>query len=597
MRVRPGHVRREGGARLASRLRRMRARSRSGGGRRRTTRSGTTRLQRSLVKVSYAKNRKPGSWRAHGRYLSREGAQRERGKGLGFDAEGDASDIAVRLDGWQKQDDRHLWKLVLSPESGDRIDLKQHTRDLLTELEIELGTKLEWVAIDHYNTAHPHVHVALRGVDERGKALRLDRAQLSRIRELSRHLATRELGYRTEHDAALARERGVEAQHWTELDRGLERRAGGTPGRIISFEGPVPAHPRAFERRLQELRRLAFLQTMGLAERVSAHRWKLAEELEGTLRRLQLARDIVRSRNRAQTRELLADPHAATAITHLQPGVEVRGRVVGTTLEERSEQPFLVVEGTDGRVHFIPQTRGIERARGEGRLQPGQLVTLRGREFERDGRLIPWTQIEEHGSLEELERVPEPSTVLDLDAVRTVRQTGRLPEPEPARRGFFARWRAAVVGRRTVLERARVLFERAGSDQEREPRKLEVAEGAEQMIEARMHERERAPISLQDAERRAGKPIQVASEQAGRLYRGRIVAYAEGEDGTRYAVLETGRNLTAVPTREVEIAAGRLVEARSRSLEVEEEGEERRALAWQLEEIEREQRKERGRGR
>ena len=29
-------------------------------------------------------------------------------------------------------------------------------------MERDLGTRLEWVAFDHHNTAYPHVHVAIR---------------------------------------------------------------------------------------------------------------------------------------------------------------------------------------------------------------------------------------------------------------------------------------------------------------------------------------------------------------------------------------------------------------------------------------------------
>ena len=68
-----------------------------------------------------------------------------------------------------------MWKLIVSPEFGERLDLDRLTRDLMNRMEKDLGTKLEWVAITHFNTEHPHVHVALRGIRDDKSALDLSR--------------------------------------------------------------------------------------------------------------------------------------------------------------------------------------------------------------------------------------------------------------------------------------------------------------------------------------------------------------------------------------------------------------------------------------
>jgi hypothetical protein len=48
------------------------------------------------------------------------------------------------------------------PEFGDRIDLSRLTRELMSRMGSDLGTDaLEWAAVAHYNTEHPHVHIAL----------------------------------------------------------------------------------------------------------------------------------------------------------------------------------------------------------------------------------------------------------------------------------------------------------------------------------------------------------------------------------------------------------------------------------------------------
>ncbi len=125
-------------------------------------------FQRCAVRVTYTKNASAGQWRAHGRYLVRESVAFEgAAKGLGFDLQGDSTQVPQRLESWQRAGDERLWKIIVSPEFGDRADLRKLTRDLLSEMEKDLGTALEWVAIAHYNTEHPHVHVALRGVARR----------------------------------------------------------------------------------------------------------------------------------------------------------------------------------------------------------------------------------------------------------------------------------------------------------------------------------------------------------------------------------------------------------------------------------------------
>jgi type IV secretory pathway VirD2 relaxase len=115
--------------------------------------------QRCAVRVTYLNNRTRGQWKAHGRYLARESATFESGmEGAGFSRDGDGIDLAQRLQTWQADRDERLWKLIVSPEFGDRVELARLTRDLMRRMEEELATELEWAAVEHHNTEHPHVH-------------------------------------------------------------------------------------------------------------------------------------------------------------------------------------------------------------------------------------------------------------------------------------------------------------------------------------------------------------------------------------------------------------------------------------------------------
>ena len=183
--------------------------------------------QRCAVRVMYAKNTVAGQWRAHGRYVARESATQEgESKAVGFDGRGESIDIADRLESWQKAGDERLWKLIVSPEFGDRADLKRLTCDLVSRMEKDLGTPLEWVAVAHYNTEHPHVHMAIRGIGAEGHPLHLSKDYVKQgIREIAEDLCTRQLGHRTELDAAVAQRREVHQHRYTSLDRIIKRDA------------------------------------------------------------------------------------------------------------------------------------------------------------------------------------------------------------------------------------------------------------------------------------------------------------------------------------------------------------------------------------
>ena len=126
-------------------------------------------LQRCAVRVTYSPNRVSGQWAAHGRYISRGSATKEGSvKEAGFTATNDRIDIPQTLGQWQSAGDQRLFKLIISPEFGERLDLKRHTRELMARMEQDLDLRLEWVAVAHFNTDHPHVHIALRGRTDAG---------------------------------------------------------------------------------------------------------------------------------------------------------------------------------------------------------------------------------------------------------------------------------------------------------------------------------------------------------------------------------------------------------------------------------------------
>ena len=99
--------------------------------------------QRCAIRVTYSATKTAGQWKAHGRYIAREGATHEQERSReGFGPLLDGVAIEGTLHQWQMAGDPRLFKLIISPEFGDRVNLKKFTRDLMAEMQRDLGTRL-----------------------------------------------------------------------------------------------------------------------------------------------------------------------------------------------------------------------------------------------------------------------------------------------------------------------------------------------------------------------------------------------------------------------------------------------------------------------
>jgi len=334
----------------------------------------------------YAKNTVAGQWRAHGRYVARESATQESDpKAVGFDSRGESIDIAARLEGWQKAGDERVWKLIVSPEFGDRADLKRLTRDLVSRMERDLGIPLEWVAVAHYNTEHPHVHMALRGIGAEACPLRLNRDYIRLgIREIAEDLCTRQLGHRTELDTAMAQRREVNQHRYTSLDRIIKRDA----ERVEEADSPfftVAADLRrgGFGRNAplveqHTAERLKFLESMGLAEPTGPTTWRVRQDFENVLRAMQ--RSVDRQKMLAAHGVLMSDERLPVAVLDFRRLTTLEGRILVHGEEDTGRQSgrgYFMLEGTDGQVHYVYYTPELEAARSQGGLRTNSFVRLR----------------------------------------------------------------------------------------------------------------------------------------------------------------------------------------------------------------------------
>jgi type IV secretory pathway VirD2 relaxase len=368
------------------------------------SRTPRTYSQRVSVRVTYAKNKNPGQWKAHGTYIARDSATREgTSSRSGFDATQTDVNIAALLDAWQKAGDERIFKIIVSPEFGERMNLKDQTRKLIKLMENDLGTPLQWVAATHFNTEHPHVHIALRGRDQAGAPLRLPRDYIrSGIRTHAEHLATEALGFRTERDADDAQRREIDQNRYTGLDRIIQRSNDKqSPSFLITTNTAGPTLSQR-ERILQQnlAARLAHLEKMGLASSIAPQQWTVQSDFEAVLRTLQRSSD--RQKMLAAHGALLSDPRLPFEITDIRKLRVVEGRVLLHAEDEASGRRYLLLEGTDAKVHLIYHTDSIETARSAGKLAVNNFVRLEKRIAER----VPRIEVSDYGAANALLQNP-----------------------------------------------------------------------------------------------------------------------------------------------------------------------------------------------
>jgi len=310
------------------------------------------RARRAVVKASLIRLRGKGGQaaRAHMRYIQRDGVTRE---GLPGELYGPETD---RVDGddflRRTAGDRHQFRFIVSAEDGAEYpDLKPYVRRLMTQVEQDLGTKLDWVAVDHFNTERPHTHIVLRGVDDRGDNLVIAREYISHgLRERASELVTLDLGPRTDREIEDRLRHDVDQERLTAIDRRLLRRM--DTDRTVS-----PADNDPFQQSIAA-GRLRKLKAMDLAEDVGGGRYRLADGLEDTLRRMGERGDIIRLMQRELTARRLDRAGVEQVVT-----TELREPLVGRVIhrgfsDEHRDRHYMMIDGIDGRVHYVDIGRG-----------------------------------------------------------------------------------------------------------------------------------------------------------------------------------------------------------------------------------------------
>ncbi|WPH18081.1 relaxase/mobilization nuclease and DUF3363 domain-containing protein [Variovorax paradoxus] len=292
----------------------------------------------------------PNSVAVHLRYIQRDGVTRDGQKGQAYGADTDAAD----LEAFQQrgQNHRHQFRFIVSAEDGlEMEDLKGFTRQLMACMETDLETRLDWVAVDHWDSDNPHTHIVLSGRTSSGADLVINPDYMAHgMRMRASEIATEWLGPRTELEIRQSLLREVDQQRLTGLDRALIRQA-------IANDVDLTANPQDRHRHSALRARLQRLEAMGLAELMDANRWKLQPDIAGTLNAMGERDDALQTARRA------LKGNQRECVVHERLAAPVIGRIAGKGLaDELHDRGYLVVDGTDGRAHYLKLPAGTELA-------------------------------------------------------------------------------------------------------------------------------------------------------------------------------------------------------------------------------------------
>jgi len=339
-------------------------------------------------------------------------------------AKGDFDNIWTMIKQAQVGDER-MWKIILSPEAGDKVNLKEHAITFMENVEKDLGRKLTWVAIDHYNTDQYHLHFCIRGVDKNGQEFRIDKDYVKEgARKISKQLLTEKLGVRTDEYILERRGKSIQLKHVTELDRIIERDL--NSDHFINIKhGSDSSVDQA--KRLQIMARLEFLEFLGLAKKHDSVSWYVEPTFINYLKYIQEQNDVIKLLNKH--RDNIINQDLPLVVDKLpEVGDRVIGRVIGTGLNERNEDlRYIFVEGIDGQNHYITAPTKILKLRDNHQLFNGDIVYLERSEFAKNDKKISYIKADAYTDFEEVRLSPD---VINIDRfiMDKLIQDGHVPE-------------------------------------------------------------------------------------------------------------------------------------------------------------------------
>jgi type IV secretory pathway VirD2 relaxase len=324
--------------------------------------------RRVIVKASYiqSSNEKARARiRHHLTYVGRSTLDDQKNSPELYSADDKSIAIKDKIDDFDSAP--HMFNIIVSPEDGEKLNLKEFTRDFIGTVEKDLHTKLDWVAGNHYDTNDPHVHILIKGIDDSGNKLLMTRDYISRgLRARACQIANSKLGLRSHEEIVESLELKITSTKKCELDDIIVRNCKDHRIDLKTLNSDASDDlPRSlFERRLQ------FLEDKGIARRLDAQTWRLSESLHADLRNLDKTSLAIQRISGGmiggkQACEIVSVKNLSDRF--INGHVVERGYV-----EDHSNKEFLLVKSKDKKLIYVE----LEKYSEKTRAQSGEFVRI-----------------------------------------------------------------------------------------------------------------------------------------------------------------------------------------------------------------------------
>ncbi len=347
--------------------------------------------QRVVVKAFVARHKGPRAVTnpgkaivQHVKYLAREGVGFDGSEAHFYGPAGELAPEAVKEATRAWGDDRHHFRLIISPEQADKMeDLQGYIRDVMGDVSRDLKEPaLTWVAVNHHDTDQPHAHVLIRGIRANGSTLVIPREMISHgIRQQAESQAQSLLGDKTRTEAEKQLFGRIRANYWTDIDRKLTKLAEANGGLLASDELTRTDTFGAVARG-----RVNHLERMGLVTRSKAG-VAFAADMKQRLDSLQRSKDEIRSywdRERTAAFRLRGTPDQSVskesqAVPPPQTEIEARLPVKAEpsfdpTIDRLTPHDVILARRAHGKDASQPVSEAVEaelRARAEHLIKAG----------------------------------------------------------------------------------------------------------------------------------------------------------------------------------------------------------------------------------
>ena len=259
------------------------------------------------IKVSF---NCPDTLSRHISYVSRDGCDKDNpgDKTPIYNADGIIEDVKKEFAFKSKKEKRHF-RIIISPERNN-LDLTDFTKYIVSEIERSTGYSLRWAAANHYNTDHHHSHLIIRGIDNKGRDVRIPKALIrAELRKYAIQYSNSILGMKTEPELYETVYKMSVSKNVTQIDRNIYYKCKDKP----LDNGYHIYIPKTSE----EISRLKYLSSINYAQPIVINNksaFRVKKDFIHSLRSEQERKDLTKLHNTVITGDLLRPSKKAVKV-------------------------------------------------------------------------------------------------------------------------------------------------------------------------------------------------------------------------------------------------------------------------------------------